>query len=123
LEQWELASYRGRVANAIRGKRGQQFLKNLLSALDSIPNKRLIAGALEENGEFCAIGSLGHVRELDMNSIDETDPGQVGRIFNIARSLAAEVAYENDEVGENQTPEQRWVRVRKWVEEQIIKTK
>lgn len=41
-----LAMYRGQVASAMRGKRGQAFLRGLLSALDEMPEKRLIAGHL-----------------------------------------------------------------------------
>jgi hypothetical protein len=41
-----VAMYRGQVASAMRGRRGQAFLRDLLSALDEMPEKRLIAGHL-----------------------------------------------------------------------------
>ncbi len=121
LDQWELQSYRGRVANAIKGKRGQQFLKDLMSALDAMPNKRLIPEKLESNGDFCAIGVLGHARGIEMRGIDETDSKQVASVFNIAPCLAAEIAFVNDDEFSyrEETPEHRWVRVRRWTEEQI----
>lgn len=56
---WELIRWRGAVASAIRGKRGQEFLRQLLAALDALPNKRLIRDELvTKDGEVCAIGIL-----------------------------------------------------------------
>lgn len=46
------AMWRGRVASATRGKRGQSFFRALLAALDAMPEKSLITHALEtETGE------------------------------------------------------------------------
>lgn len=42
--------WRGAVASAIRGKRGQAFLREMLAALDAMPEKRLIAGSLVFDG-------------------------------------------------------------------------
>lgn len=36
-----IAMWRGQVASAIRGKRGQAFLRELVEALDAMPEKRL----------------------------------------------------------------------------------
>lgn len=41
-----LALYRGQVASALRGRRGQAFLRDLVAALDAMPDKGLIAGDL-----------------------------------------------------------------------------
>jgi hypothetical protein len=41
-----LAMYRGVVASAMRGKRGQAFFRDLVDALDAMPEKRLIEGDL-----------------------------------------------------------------------------
>ena len=117
---WQLIMWRGMVASAIRGKRGQQFLKDLLVALDAMPEKVLIAGELEQNGEVCAIGSLGRARGVDMSKIDPTEPEEVASAFGIAPCLAQEVVYENDEAAFRQeTPQERWTRVRAWVAKQI----
>jgi hypothetical protein len=35
--EWDLIRWRGAVASAIRGKRGQAFLRELLVALDAMP--------------------------------------------------------------------------------------
>lgn len=39
--------WRAQVASATRGKRGQKLLRDLLSALDAMPEKRLVAYELE----------------------------------------------------------------------------
>jgi hypothetical protein len=50
-DQWQLIRWRGAVRSAIRGKRGQAFLRELLAALDAMPEKRLIAGDLVFEGQ------------------------------------------------------------------------
>lgn len=121
LESDQFAMWRGQVASAIRGKRGQKFLLDLLSALDTMPAKELIANELEYDGEVCAIGALGRARGIDMSKIDPGDSDQVAEVFDIAHQLAQEVVYVNDEwLGNNATPSQRWASVRKWVVAQII---
>jgi hypothetical protein len=113
--------WRTSVRNAIMGKRGQAFLRDLLTALDLMAEKRLIADRLESAGEVCAIGSLGRARGFDMSGIDPEDATSVAGLFNIAEALAREVVYENDEGNplRAETPEQRWTRMRRWVAEQI----
>lgn len=119
IDNWQLIKWRGMVASSIRGKRGQKFLKDLLEALDAMPEKSLIADELEAHGEVCAIGSLGLAKGLDMSAIDPEDPPQVAEAFNIAECLAQEVVYENDEGKRRETPEERWTRMRKWVASKI----
>jgi len=122
LEQWDLIRWRGQVASAIRGNRGQRFLRDLLTALDALPEKVLIVDDLQdEHGDVCAIGALGKARGLDMSKIDPEDPPQVAAAFDIAEQLAQEVVYENDEWSRSESPEQRWVRMRKWVASRIMK--
>ena len=95
---WELIRWRGAVKSAIRGKRGQQALRDLLAALDALPEKRLAAESLvTEGGEFCALGALGKARGMDMESIHLQERGDVARAFGISEALAAEIMYENDE--------------------------
>ena len=119
---WSLIRWRGAVSSASRGRRGQSFFKELLAALDEMPNKRLIADELIESGEVCAIGALGLKRSIDMKEIDPEDPDTVANKFNIAPALAREVVFMNDEGHWNtESPEERFVRVRSWVEEQILK--
>lgn len=122
--------YRNAVHRAIKGRRGQAFLKLLRESLDAMPEKRLVTDALvrtdcrrtESNG-VCAMGSVVLHKKLDAADVDPDDRHAVAALFNIAPALAAEIAYENDEGDyhhrEPETPEQRWMRMRKWVEERI----
>lgn len=47
LDMWDLIRWRGQVASAIRGKRGQKLLRDLAAALDAMPVKALIADELQ----------------------------------------------------------------------------
>lgn len=116
---WDLIRWRGAVNSALNGKRGQAFLMELRDAMDAMPDKRLVTDTLESDGEFCALGVIGHKRGLDMASIDAHDRESVSNAFGIAEAMAAEVVFFNDECGWNETPEQRWARMRNWVESNI----
>ena len=115
IEQWVLIRWRGAVRSAIRGKRGQVFLRDVLGALDGMPEKRLIASELESEGEVCTLGAVGKQRGLDMLELDPCDHKAVAQVFGIAHALACEIMYENDEGGWRETPEQRWTRMRAWI--------
>lgn len=119
--------WRAAVRNSIRGKRGQAFLTEMLTALDAMPEKRLIPYQLEEAGEVCAIGAVGRVRGTAMPAIDPEDDWdanyEIAELFSISRALACEIMWLNDEAGPHtETPEQRWQRMRAWVEKQITAT-
>jgi hypothetical protein len=117
-DNWGLIRWRGAVASAIRGRRGQAFFAELLLALDAMPERRLIDNALKADGGFCTIGVIGAARGLDMSKINPDDPEEVSRMFDIAEALAQEVAYMNDEDVpwfKEESPEERFVRMRKWV--------
>jgi hypothetical protein len=118
-EGWELIRWRGAVASAIRGKRGQDFLRKMLAALDAMPGKRLIANELEMDGEVCAIGAVGRMQGIDMSNIDPSEPEEVGAAFNIPCALVKEISSVNDEWDWRGTPEQRFETVRKWVVAQL----
>ncbi len=114
-DNWQLIKWRGQVASAIRGKRGQACLREMLAALDAMPEKALIAHELELAGDVCALGALGKARGLDMAKLDPEEPDDVAAAFNIASPLAREIVYENDEGPYGETAEQRWKRMREWV--------
>lgn len=114
-EQWALICYRGAVASAIRGRRGQAFLREMLAALDALPEKKLVAEELELDGQVCAIGSVGLAHGIDMSQIDPHDADTVANVFGINEKLAREIVYENDEGGWRDTPEMRFERMRKWI--------
>ena len=117
---WSFIMYRGAVKSAIRGKRGQAFLRELIAALDAMPEKRLVVGELEsDTGEVCAIGSVGRSRGVQMGGIDPEDYESVAHTFGIADSMAREIVYVNDENWKPETAEQRWERVRAWAVSQL----
>lgn len=113
--------WRGQVASAIRGKRGQAFLIELVAALEAMSEKKLIANALEENGEVCAIGSVGLKRGIDMKDLDPDNPDEIAETFGIAAPLAQEIEAMNDEWCADSTPETRWAMMYKWAKDQLIK--
>lgn len=118
-----LELYRAAVDRALRGKRGQSFLRELVAALDVMPEKVLIAGELINGaGGCCAIGVVCKARRMErIEDIDYFDPDSVARAIGVAGSMAAEIEYMNDEEGSVcETPAQRWVRMRKWAADNII---
>lgn len=110
--------YQTSVGNAIRGKRGQKFLRDLIAALDALPEKRLITDSLIKDGAVCAIGAVGLARGINMADLDPEDAHAVAETFGIAPRMAREIAFENDELGGaywvDETPETRWRRMRAW---------
>lgn len=120
LETAEMNLYRGTVDRAIRGKRGQAFLRELLCALDAMPEKKLIAHDLKDaTGQVCTLGAICVARGLDTDKLDPENHKQLGGTFNIARQLVAAIEYENDEMAQRAPPEARWQRMRDWVASQI----
>jgi hypothetical protein len=119
MDQWDLIRWRGAVTSAIRGKRGQAFLREMLAALDALPQKRLIAEELEQNGEVCAIGSVGLARGLEMGELDQYDYDDLAKRFGISAALVREIECVNDEERQRATPEERFAHVRAWVVEQL----
>lgn len=120
---WDLIRWRGAVNSAIKGKRGQALLTEMAQALDALPQKRLIDGELiSKEGEVCALGAVAKCRGLDVSNLNPNDSGPVAEIFNIAEALAKEIVFENDDEGgwRHNTPEQRWQRMRKWVEQNLL---
>ena len=117
-----LALYRAAVERAARGKRGQAMFREMLEALDAMPERGLLMSVLVAPEGVCALGCLGQARGIDMTGLDPGEWEDVARAFDIADSLAREVVFENDEAyyrGE-ETPEARWERVRKWVVSNIL---
>jgi len=117
IDGWDLIRWRGAVTSAIKGKRGQAFLQEMLAALDAMPNKVLIAESLvEEDGAVCAMGAVALKRGIDVSHVDPYDREEVAQTFGISPAMAAEIAYANDDGSwRHVTPEERWTRMRAWV--------
>lgn len=129
-----LGRWRAQVMSSIRGRRGQAFLRELAAAMDAMEEKALISDELvNAEGGCCAIGVICKTRGVDVSTIDYEDPESVGNAVGIAKQLAAEIEYENDENGVEcvrsgyewrvvrETPEKRWERMRRWVDEHVTK--
>jgi len=118
-DEWALIRWRGAVKSAIRGKRGQAFLKEMAAAMDSMPEKKLAEKELECAEGVCAIGSVGAARGIDMSDLDPDDRETVANVFGISPALVAEIVYENDEIFYQESPEHRFVRMRAWIDENL----
>ena len=132
-DQWGLIRWRGAVRSAMRGKRGQAFARELIAALDALPEKRLIAHDLIKDGEVCAIGAVGLARGDDMSDLNPDFSEGVADHFGIARALVCEIEHINDDDfsyethyyqdkegiyhRRDETPEKRFIRVRAWAEQ------
>lgn len=127
-----LINWRGAVTSALRGRRGQAFLRELASVLDAMPDKRLSTGSFKnDNGCHCALGVVGASRGIDMTAFDrdpdDLDADAVGRSFGIASAMAREIMFMNDEGMRwecRHAPEpdaRRWELIRQWVEEQTTR--
>jgi hypothetical protein len=120
--QWDMICWRGAVASAINGKRGQAFLREMREALEALPEKKLERSVLVADGACCAMGAVAIKRGLDTSDVDPYERDQVADLFGIAEALAAEIAYENDEDfhwSKHRTPEERWKYMHRWVSANI----
>jgi hypothetical protein len=68
----------------------------------------------------CALGAVGQARGIDMTEIDPEDYQMVADKFGIPYSMACEIMYENDETFWQHSPEERWRRMRRWAERELI---
>lgn len=115
-----LELYRATVDRALKGARGQHFLRKLRTALDAMSVKWLITDQIADKaGQVCALGAVDPNTEIDPEDIE-----RVAAHFGIAHSMAAEIVYMNDEYyswrTRDETPEERWTRMRAWVEKEIV---
>lgn len=134
-DQWAMIRWRGAVASAMRGSKGQSFFREMLAALDALPEPKLVAMELETNGQVCAIGAVGRARGVDMSQLDPEDYSTVAGAFGINEKLAQEIVWMNDDVFSGYrhvknpetgaydhfeiTPEERFKSMRAWVVKNI----
>lgn len=131
--------YRANVQRALKGKRGQAFLKELEEALVALPEKKLIEGRICEMGKVCAMGALALKRRVSSGEkiedalrwLEDEAPQEgyadetaafMEKHFGVLGCLAMEVAYTNDERRQKDpTEEARYEKVLTWVRENIAK--
>lgn len=120
LDVLDLGRWRGQVASAIRGKRGQAFLRALIEALDAMPVKELGSDDMvDADGCACALAALDKHRGGDPENLDPHDWESLGSEFNIAPQLAQEVMYINDECWPRNDKAKRWQEVRSWAADRL----
>lgn len=123
IDHWGLIRWSGAVKSALRGKRGQAALREMLAALDAMPVKELICDYLiRHDGSVCALGALAVARGKsdEARETDADDCESVSNLFNIAQAMVRKIEYENDEgLLRSESPTERWGRMRAWVASQI----
>ena len=121
---WGLIMWRGAVASAVRGLRGQAFLREMAEALDSMQVRELLHGELQCAGGVCAVGRVAQARGIDWTDVEAYGNNDyLASEMGIAPALVREIEYVNDEFSfferNLNSNEQRWHTVRDWVEKQI----
>lgn len=138
----QAALYHANTERALKGKRGQAFLKELEAALLMLPEKVLIEGSICREGAVCANGALALKRKVDagmqipeaLKWLEENKPdddfnggdaGQTGdfmeKHFGILSRLAVHTAFVNDEHRQTDHSDHgRYEKVLSWVRSQIL---
>ena len=126
--------WKGALRRAMRGRPGQAFFRELLAALDALPQKRLVANVLQEaewdatgenlvpvkDGDVCAFGAVGRARGIEMPArldLDEDDyeiAEEVQSLFGTTDALSREIMYQNDEGGYGRRVPLPNVRMGEW---------
>ena len=121
-DPWACFKWKGQVASAIRGKRGQRLLLDLYKALEALPVKELVPNQLETpEGSVCALGALGKAKGLDMMAFDPYNYDALSDIFDAASPLIREIEFENDAGGAYaESPAERYERMKQWIADHIL---
>jgi len=101
------------LERSINSKRGQAFLRELILALNALPEKILIYGDFENSDGYCVMGACLKYRNLNVREIDDSNEG-LGSIFNIHTEFIEKVIDVNDSPRIIETQTKRWHRVRDW---------
>lgn len=109
-EMLRVYGWQANVRRCIAGRKGQAFLWELYQALEALPHRELVQGALLDtsSGSVCSLGALAVHRKMSIppefcisGADDEPDEYEfaaaMGPLFDIRDMLAREVMFENDE--------------------------
>ncbi len=111
----------GALKVAIRGKRGQKLMLDIVRALDALPKKELGSDVFEDSCAVCTLGAVAKYRGQTLRDhnpmvyegeAEEADAKAVSERMDIAPSLAREVMYENDIPWGSDA--ERWESMRNW---------
>lgn len=103
--------WQANVRRCIAGRKGQSLLWELYQALEALPTREIVTGALLDTstGSVCSLGALAVHRKMPIppefcttgapdEEIDEYEfADAMGPLFGIKDMLAREIMYENDE--------------------------
>lgn len=92
------ARWYSNVNRAIAGKKGQEFLVDLLEALDNMPEKRLCRKKLiSDDGEFCALGAISLRRGIKIDDLDDgRETKYLANRLKISETMAIHIMHLND---------------------------
>jgi len=133
-EDWDYSGLQqGWLRSAVRGKRGQSFLRELVAALDALPTPELSAGALEDeqSGCCCAFGAVRRLRGPENVKIcfhpeeEDVSPCDLAEPFGVSSTLAWAVVQVNEDMAESNTERarrRRWADVRAWAVRHLLPT-
>ena len=125
FEPWMPGQQAGALKSAIRGRRGQRLLLDLVAGLDALSVPELSAGALEDEatGCCCALGAVRRYRGPAAVPLyyhpkeEDLDPPHFAKPFNVAPALAYAVVEANEGWSDSNVESarrQRWKAVRAW---------
>lgn len=115
--------YEAAKRSTLRGKRGQAFLRELVAALDALPQPELSEGALGDRrtGCVCALGAVALAQGEAFADLAKDDgnwsPGEAAEWYSISPTLANEIISANDDWRDGndaRTRQLRWRHVRAW---------
>jgi hypothetical protein len=115
--------WEGNILRILHAKASQPKLRDFVSSLLAIPNRRLIAGSICKGGEVCAVGAFAAYRgKLDKSRDwegDEWETRELGTYAGLGSMLSYELGYMNDEEFYRLTPEERWERFYRWARDLV----
>ena len=118
--------YQAALQSSLRGRRGQQLLRDLIAGLDALPEPELSRGVLadRETGCVCALGAVGLQRGKSFDELAHedfthgADPENLAERFDISATLANEIVQINDqwwqELNQIRAREARFQYVKQW---------
>lgn len=134
---WEMIQWN--LKRHLASPKGQSKLREFRDALVAMPVHRLIDGDLASHGDVCAIGAFAAYKRTQQGSdwqtavqaihdeyqpdtlpggpwsVDALETMDVGvRECGLTRTLAWQLAWQNDESFDHQTPERRWQAMYDW---------
>jgi len=102
------------MSGQIHTRKGKKIIREVIAALDKLPKPRLISGRMEFGGDFCAIGAL--YKDCSLNTSFDPSIHQLAAMLDAPVDLIDRIMAANDHLGSEETPEQRWERMRNFLE-------